>query len=195
MQEQHPSKQLILASGSPRRKALLEALGVSFTVQTADTAEDYPKSLSTQDIPVHIATNKAMAVAALQSPEAVILAADTIVALADQVLGKPVDAAEARSFLCRLSGKTHQVVTGVCLFYNGRPHGFAVKTDVRFTRLTGQQISYYVENYAPLDKAGAYGIQEWIGMVGIDYIRGDYYNVVGLPVSAVKKELDALNIG
>ncbi|SEA55274.1 septum formation protein [Arachidicoccus rhizosphaerae] len=184
----------ILASGSPRRKQLLEALGIAFSVQTADTPEDYPKGLSTEEIPVHIAINKAKAVAALQTSPAVILAADTIVALDDQILGKPVDACQARSFLRSLSGRTHQVVTGVCLYYQDTPHGFAVKTDVHFNLLTDDDINYYVDKYAPMDKAGAYGIQEWIGMVGIDYIRGDYYNVVGLPVSAVKKRLDALNL-
>jgi len=188
--QQMSKKALILASGSPRRKQLLEALGLPFTVQTADTAEDYPDGLSIVEIPIHIATNKAKAVAALQAADAIILAADTIVALDGQVLGKPEDTTQAKSFLRRLSGKTHQVVTGVCLYYNGTAHCFAVKTDVHFTALTDQQISYYVENYAPLDKAGAYGIQEWIGMVGIDHIEGDYYNVVGLPVSAVKKALD-----
>lgn len=185
-------KKLILASGSPRRKQLLEAIGIPFTVQTADTAEDYPEALSVMDIPVHIATNKAKTVAAIATAADIILAADTIVALGDRVLGKPRDPQEAKDFLRQLSGKTHQVITGVCLYYEGLPHGFAVKTDVHFMDLSDEQIIYYVDHFAPMDKAGAYGIQEWIGMVGIDEIHGDYYNVVGLPVSAVKKELEAL---
>ena len=185
-------KKLILASGSPRRKELLEALGIEFSVQTADTPEDYPLGLPVMEIPVHIANNKAKAVAALNNMHDIVLAADTIVTLAGQVLGKPKDADEAKSFLRLLSGKTHQVITGVCLYYEGQPHGFAIKTDVHFINLTAEQINFYVEQYKPMDKAGAYGIQEWIGMVGVDEIHGDYYNVVGLPVSAVEKALAAL---
>jgi septum formation protein len=185
-------KKLILASGSPRRKELLEALGIEFSVQTANTPEDYPLDLAVMDIPVHIATSKAKAVAALDNAQNIVLAADTIVVLEGRVLGKPKDADEAKSFLNLLSGKTHQVFTGVCLYYDGAPHGFAIKTDVHFTKLTAEQINFYVAQYNPLDKAGAYGIQEWIGMVGIDEIHGDYYNVVGLPVSAVSKALTTL---
>lgn len=185
-------KNLILASGSPRRKQLLEAIGIPFTIQTADTPEDYPEGLPVIDIPVHIATNKAKAVAGITAPGSIILAADTIVTIENTVLGKPGDPEEAKSFLRRLSGKTHQVITGVCLYYDSQPHGFAVSTDVHFTALSDAQISYYVDHFAPMDKAGAYGIQEWIGMVGIDQIHGDYYNVVGLPVSTVKKALTAL---
>lgn len=185
-------KNLILASGSPRRKQLLEAIGIPFTVQTANIPETYPAALSVMDIPVYIATNKAKAVAAGREATDIILAADTIVALDDRVLGKPVDSAQAKEFLARLSGKTHQVITGVCLYYENQPHGFAVKTDVHFTTLRTQQIDFYVDRFAPMDKAGAYGIQEWIGMIGIDEIHGDYYNVVGLPVSAVQKALESL---
>ena len=184
--------QLILASGSPRRKQLLEAIGLPFSIQTAETPEDYPEGLSVMDIPVYIATNKAKAVAGTTDIANIILAADTIVALEGTVLGKPGDPAEAKAFLRMLSDKTHQVITGVCLYYGGAPHGFAVKTDVHFTALSEDQIDYYVDHFAPMDKAGAYGIQEWIGMVGIDTIQGDFYNVVGLPVCAVKKALQSL---
>lgn len=187
-------KKLILASASPRRKQLLEAIGIPFTVQTADTAEDYPDGLTVTEIPVHIATNKARAVAGITDPENIILAADTIVALGETILGKPRDTTEASHFLRLLSDKTHQVITAVCLYYDGAPHGFYVKTDVHFTRLSEAQIKYYVDNFTPLDKAGGYGIQEWIGMTGIDEIHGDYYNVVGLPVCAVKKALEQLGL-
>ena len=187
-------KKLILASGSPRRKQLLEAIGISFSVQTADTKEDYPAGLPVMEIPVHIATAKAVAVAKLGNDHNIVLAADTIVALEGQVLGKPADAEQARTFLKLLSGKTHEVITGVCLFYDGQPHSVAVKTDVHFVELTAAQINYYITRYKPLDKAGAYGIQEWIGMVGIDSIQGDYYNVMGLPVNTVNKALQALGL-
>lgn len=197
-------KKLILASGSPRRKQLLEAIGIPFTVQTADTPENYPEAMAVMDIPVYIATNKARAVATQITDsrdsatndhiDTIILAADTIVAIDNKILGKPSGPDEAKYFLKMLSGKTHQVITGVCLYYEGTPHGFAIKTDVHFTTLTNDQISYYVDHFAPMDKAGAYGIQEWIGMIGIDKINGDYYNVVGLPVCAVKKALHPLGL-
>ena len=182
---------LILASASPRRKQLLAATGLAFSVQTADTAEDYPDNLSILEIPQHIAFNKARAVAEICAKEAVILAADTIVAIEGQILGKPRDAAQAAAYLELLSGKTHQVVTGVCIYSHVKTRSFSVKTDVHFLALSKAQISYYIEQYKPFDKAGAYGIQEWIGMIGIDEIHGDYYNVMGLPVSAVSQELTA----
>ena len=182
-------KALILASGSPRRKQLLEASGLNFTIKTADICEDYPEDLSILDIPIHIASNKAKAVAAMSAKEVIILAADTIVSLNGKVLGKPKDASEAAEYLRLLSGNTHQVITGVCIYNHLKSEAFSVKTDVHFLELSESQISYYIEHYKPFDKAGAYGIQEWIGMIGIDEIHGDYYNVMGLPVSAVCKAL------
>jgi septum formation protein len=185
---------IILASKSPRRKALLEAACIPFTILTADTAEDFPTDMAIEEIPIHIAVNKAKAVAALtENNNTPILAADTIVAIDGQMLGKPKDANQAITFLNLLSGKTHQVITGVCLLYKGLATTFSVLTEVRFHSLRAEQISYYVNKYKPLDKAGAYGVQEWIGMVGIHSIQGDYYNVVGLPVSRVIQELEKLN--
>ncbi|HTN37575.1 MAG TPA: Maf family nucleotide pyrophosphatase [Arachidicoccus sp.] len=184
---------IILASKSPRRKQLLEAAGIPFTIQTADTAEDYPSDMDTEEIAVHIAVNKARAVAALIKDNSPILAADTIVAIDGQVLGKPRDLIQAVEYLRLLSGKTHQVITGVCIWHQGIPTTFSVQTEVRFHPLRDDQISYYVEKYQPLDKAGAYGVQEWIGLTGIHSIQGDYYNVVGLPVSRVIRALENLD--
>lgn len=187
------SLQLILASRSPRRKELLEAAQLPFTQVTADTAEDYPSDLPVQQIPIHIAMCKAKAVAALIGPDATILAADTIVTMDNVVLGKPDGAAQAISYLQRLSGNTHEVITGVSLLYREQSINFAVSTAVSFHSLSMEQIAYYVHYYQPFDKAGAYGIQEWIGMVGVKAIEGDYYNVMGLPISRVIQELQQLH--
>lgn len=183
---------LVLASKSPRRKEILQAAGISFDIITADTPEDYPEGLAVKEIPVHIATNKALAVARLVDRQSTVLAADTIVALDQQILGKPKDLDQAAAFLRLLSGKTHQVITGVCILDQGQKICLQQTTQVCFLPITDAQIQYYVEKYKPLDKAGAYAIQEWIGMVGIAGIEGDYYNVVGLPIARVSATLSDL---
>lgn len=185
--------QLILASKSPRRTALLKAAHIPFTQLTVDTTEDYPPEMDVLEIPKHIAANKARAVAALSSPNATILAADTIVTIDQQVLGKPDSEAQAVAYLQKLSGNTHQVITGVCLLHQEQLITFSVTTSVSFHPLTLEQIQYYVQQFKPYDKAGAYGIQEWIGMVGIKAIDGDYYNVMGLPISRVIQQLQLLD--
>lgn len=182
--------QLILCSQSPRRRELLSALGIPFEVRTLQGIdESYPLGLSHQDTALHIARKKAAAFAATRQPGEVMITADTIVCLDGQVLGKPADEAAACDMLRRLSGRTHEVVTAVCIIADGGVETFAETTEVDFASLTADTISHYVAHYRPLDKAGAYGIQEWIGHVGIRAIRGNYDNVVGLPVQRLNEYL------
>ena len=183
---------IILASNSPRRRQLLSGLNLDFEVKVLpDIEENYPDHLETQDIPVYIATEKAAAYQDLMAEHDLIITADTVVVLGDEVLGKPVDAEDAKRMLRALSGKTHQVITGVCLMTRQRQRSFAVTTDVTFKELTEEEITYYVEKYQPLDKAGAYGIQEWIGYIGVTSLNGSYFNVMGLPVQRIYTELCA----
>ncbi len=175
---------LILASGSPRRKQLLELAHVDFEVITSDVDETNPPGMPGEEVPAHLAREKARAVAA-GHPGRAVLAADTVVLLDGDILGKPAGLEEAKAMLARLSGNMHRVVTGVCLLQEGREHVFSVTTEVYFRKLTEEQISLYVDRYMPLDKAGSYAIQEYIGIVGIEKIVGDYYNVMGLPVGDV----------
>jgi nucleoside triphosphate pyrophosphatase len=191
-------KKIILASQSPRRRQLLEWAEIPFDTITANTDESYPEHLEPGDIAMHIAYNKAIA-AKENMPEAVtnsddytILAADTIVVLNNTIMGKPTGREEAIRTLAKLSGKTHSVITGVCILTETKKIIFADETSVEFHDLSLQQIEYYVDNYQPFDKAGAYAIQEWIGVTGIRSIKGDFYNVMGLPVNRVLKELQAL---
>jgi septum formation protein len=180
---------IILASQSPRRKQLLEWAEVPFTVVVQPTDESYPVGLTFEDIAIHIARNKALAVQSDHQFTIPILAADTIVVLEDRVIGKPIDRADAIAILTTLSGKIHRVITGVIILYNEREVAFADSTEVAFHNLTEEQIIFYVDKYQPYDKAGAYAIQEWIGVVGIKSVSGDFYNVMGLPVSRVVQEL------
>lgn len=181
---------LILCSQSPRRKELLGTLGLSFEVRTlSGVDESYPAGLSHQDTALHIAGKKAAAFAATRQPDELLITADTIVCLDGQVLGKPADEADACRMLRQLSGRTHEVVTAVCLISDEVVESFAVTTEVEFAELTDELIHQYVSQFRPLDKAGAYGIQEWIGHVGIRGIRGNYDNVVGLPVQALSERL------
>jgi septum formation protein len=185
---------IVLASQSPRRKQLLEWAEVDFDIIAHPTDESYPARLPVEEIPVYIARQKALAV---QQSEAykryeknpTIVAADTIVVLQQTVLGKPTDRADAITILQMLSGKKHQVITGVVILKNGKETAFHDTTDVTFYQLSTEQITYYVDKYQPYDKAGAYAIQEWIGVTGIKNIRGDFYNVMGLPVSRVVQQL------
>lgn len=184
---------VVLASNSPRRKELLGGLGIGYEVKTMpDIDESYPDGLSMEEVPVYIARSKADAYRPLMQPDELIITADTIVWLDGVVMGKPKDEEEARDMLRRLSGQTHQVVTGVCLTTIDRQQSFATVTDVTFDRLTEEEITHYVSRYQPMDKAGAYGIQEWIGYVGVRSIKGSYFNVVGLPIRRLYQELKRL---
>ena len=157
-----------------------------------DIEENYPEGLSTAEIPMYIAAEKADAYRALMAEDDLIITADTVVVLGDEVLGKPTDLDDARRMLRELSGKTHQVITGVCLTTIKKQRKFAVTTDVTFKELSDEEIDFYVEKYKPLDKAGAYGIQEWIGYIGVTGLHGSYFNVMGLPVQRIYQELITL---
>lgn len=184
---------VVLASNSPRRKELLGGLGIGYEVKTMpDIDESYPDGLCMEEVPVYIARSKADAYRPLMQPDELIITADTIVWLDGVVMGKPKDEEEACDMLRRLSGQTHQVVTGVCLTTIDRQQSFATVTDVTFDRLTEEEITHYVSSYQPMDKAGAYGIQEWIGYVGVRSIKGSYFNVVGLPIQRLYQELKRL---
>lgn len=181
---------LILCSQSPRRKELLGALGWPFTVRTAEGIdESFPPGLSPGETALAIARKKAAAYAATRRMDEVLVTADTIVCLDGEVLGKPRDEADAIRMLRMLSGRVHEVATGVCIVSNSGTECFAVVTEVEFAQLTDETIWRYVQDFRPLDKAGAYGIQEWIGHVGIRTIRGSYDNVVGLPVQELYERL------
>lgn len=186
-------QKIILASQSPRRKQLLEWAAVPFEIIVKTTEETYPTDLSIEKIPVHIAKAKAEAVKEIvKDPSQTILAADTIVVLNDEVIGKPTDRSNAVNILNKLSGNTHRVITGVVIQHAKGEISFADITEVEFHFLSLKQIEYYVDHYKPYDKAGAYAIQEWIGVVGIKSIKGDFYNVMGLPVSRVVQALQEL---
>jgi len=183
---------VVLASQSPRRKQLLEWAEVPFDIIVEHTVESYPDELAIQDIPVHIARNKAAAVQH-KVKDKIIVAADTVVVLNNEVIGKPENRGHAIEILQNLAGKKHLVITGVVIRNNKKEIAFADITEVTFHELTTKQITFYVDKYKPYDKAGAYAIQEWIGVVGIKTINGDFYNVMGLPVSRVVQALDSLN--
>lgn len=184
---------LILSSNSPRRKELLAGLDIPFEVRVIeDIDESYPDSLPTGEIAEYIAQKKAAAYEV--GNDDVLITADTIVVLDDQILGKPADAEEAKQMLRSLSGKTHHVITGVCLKSRDQQHHFSVISEVTFKTLAEEEISYYVENYKPFDKAGAYGIQEWIGYIGVTGLSGSYFNVMGLPVQRIYEELKKFNV-
>jgi septum formation protein len=182
-------ERIVLASQSPRRKQLLEWAEISFDVVVKETDEAFDPEMAIVDVPVHIARNKALAVQAELSHDRIVLAADTIVVLNGQVIGKPVDRDNAVEILSALSGNNHQVITGVVIRRGSHETSFADVTEVNFHSLTRQEIEFYVDKYKPYDKAGAYAIQEWIGVVGIKTINGDFYNVMGLPVSRVVRAL------
>jgi septum formation protein len=189
---------IILASQSPRRSQLLQWAEIPFEVNIAETDESYPPHLPPPEIAMHIAFNKAITVKRNRDRSDAnvngytILAADTIVVLDNKIIGKPAGRREAIETLTDLSGRTHLVITGVCILSAGKEIIFADSTQVEFHTLSQQQIEYYVDKYQPYDKAGAYAIQEWIGVTGIRSITGDFYNVMGLPVSRVLKELATL---
>ena len=187
------NQKVILASQSPRRRELLHLAEIDFDVIVADTDESYPAGLSFNDIAIHIAKNKALAVAEKNFLNKIIIAADTIVVCNGEVIGKPTNEEDAIKMISTLSGNNHTVITGVYIFQNEKEIFFADVTDVTFNKLSATQINYYVKKYKPFDKAGAYAIQEWIGAVGIKNINGDFYNVMGLPISRVVAALEQFN--
>ena len=183
------NQKIILASQSPRRRELLHLAEIDFDVIVADTDESYPTDLSFEEIAIHIAKNKALAVANQNTIDKIIVAADTIVVCDGEVIGKPTNEEDAVNIISKLSGNKHSVITGVYMVQKTREIFFADVTEVTFHSLTQTQIEYYVNKYKPFDKAGAYAIQEWIGAVGIKNINGDFYNVMGLPISRVVEAL------
>lgn len=184
---------VVLASNSPRRRELLADLGINFEVRTIKGIdESYPHDLPVLEIAEYISRKKAHAYRAEMAPNELIITADTVVILDDEVLGKPKDNTDACRMLSELSGKTHKVVTGVTIVTTNTIRSFSVITDVEFATLSDEDIHYYVEKYQPLDKAGAYGIQEWIGCMGVRHIDGSFYNVMGLPLHRLYNELDTM---
>ena len=183
---------IILASQSPRRKQLLEWAEIPFDIIVQSTDESYPPDLSVDKIAIHIARNKALVIKQLHQPANAILAADTIVVLHNEVIGKPKDREDAIAILTKLSGQKHTVITGVVILHDEKEIAFADTTAVEFHAITQDQIIFYVDKYKPYDKAGAYAIQEWIGVICIKSVTGDFYNVMGLPVSRVVQALSKI---
>lgn len=183
---------LILGSKSPRRQELIQGLGLQYEVRTLDTDESYPKSLKPQQIASFLAEIKAKALLDTLKPNELLLTSDTVVITDYEVLGKPENQEQAKQMIGKLSGKTHQVITGVHLATLEQSYTFDVLTEVTFLPLASWEIDYYVEKYIPLDKAGAYGIQEWIGYIGIEKMYGTYNNVMGLPTAELWKVMKEL---
>jgi septum formation protein len=179
---------IVLASQSPRRKQLMELAGLKFEVVVADVDETNPLGMPPKEVPLYLAKKKADAIYHSVG-ESLVIAADTVVILDQEILGKPTDERHAIAMLGKLSGRLHEVVTGVCMRTPDHEETFSVITEVHFRPLTEDQIIGYVAHYKPFDKAGAYAIQEWIGLVGIEKIVGDYYNVMGLPIGEVWKRI------
>jgi septum formation protein len=180
---------IILASQSPRRQELLKGLNIPFEVNVIDVEETYPKELVGVDIPMFLAEKKADAYKRKMTENTLLITADTIVWHEGRVYGKPTDKADATNMLSALSGKTHEVITGVCISTLSKRKTFHVISEVRFARLAPTEIDYYLDNYKPYDKAGSYGVQEWIGYVGVEHIEGSYFNVMGLPIQRLYTEL------
>ena len=181
---------IFLASNSPRRKELLSGLGIPFEVRVnGDIDESYPSDLPPEAIPLHISRKKAAAYLQTMSADELIITADTVVVASGEILGKPVDASDAHRMLRLLSGTTHQVITGVCLTTTDHQVAFSVTTDFTFKDLSDEEIHYYIDHYRPYDKAGAYGIQEWSGFIGVTGLHGSYFNVMGLPIQRIYEEL------
>lgn len=180
---------IILASQSPRRRELLKGLDIDFRIEVIDVDESYPNGMMGVEIPMYLAEKKANAYRSIMQDNTLLITADTIVWHEGRVMNKPSNETEARQMLTKLSGKTHQVITGVCISSLRKRRIFHVISEVRFARLSDAEIDYYLENYKPYDKAGSYGVQEWIGFVGVEHINGSYFNVMGLPVQRLYNEL------
>lgn len=184
---------IILASNSPRRQELLAGLGIDFDIRVLpDIDEHYPTTLPVADIAQYIAAKKADAYVQTMADNELVITADTIVVVDAEVMGKPRNEADAHRMLSTISGRTHQVITGVCLTTKTLRRQFSVTTDVTFKSLTNEEISHYITHYQPYDKAGAYGIQEWIGYIGVTGLNGSYFNVMGLPVQRIYTELSTM---
>ncbi|WP_321996526.1 Maf-like protein [Draconibacterium orientale] len=184
-----PEYNFILASKSPRRQELLKSLGIHFQVKTKEVDEIYPPELAPAKIPGYLAEKKANAFADELNNDDLLITADTIVVLNEKVLEKPDDYDHAYEMLSALSGNMHEVITGVCLSSTNKSVTFSALTNVQFKKLTAAEIDYYITNFKPFDKAGAYGIQEWIGSIGISHIEGSFYNVMGLPLQKLYEEI------
>lgn len=188
MLEKSKDRKIVLLSGSPRRQQILREAGFTFDVQKTDVSEDFPSSLPVKEVAEYLARKKADFIKSRLGSE-IAIAADTTVVLGNEILNKPADRDDAMKMLEKLSGKTHTVITGVCIVSSEKEISFSDHTQVSFRSLTHEEISWYIDHFKPYDKAGAYGVQEWIGMVAIDRIVGSYFNVVGLPVHRVYEEL------
>ena len=182
---------IILASASPRRKELLAGLGFDFEVIPSNVDESFPDDLQIEKVPEYLAELKADSLFT-KYPEHTIISADTVVIIENVILNKPSDYKEATEMLRKLSGKMHQVITGVCILKNQKKHSFSDRTEVYFKRLTDSEIEFYLEKFKPFDKAGAYGVQEWIGYIAVEKINGSFYNVMGLPVNKVYEILNSI---
>lgn len=181
---------IVLASASPRRRELMTGLDIPFVVRTLpDVDESFPDGLKGGDIPLYISRVKADAYRPVMADDELIITADTIVWLENAALGKPADEDDARRMLRNMSGKTHSVFTGVTITTKGEQRSFVAQSNVRFSQLSDEEIEYYIRKYRPMDKAGAYGAQEWIGYIGMEHINGSYFNVMGLPVQRLYSEL------
>ena len=190
MLENLKNYKVILASNSPRRRELLSGLGIDYEVKVLpDISEVYPDSLRGEEIPMYIAREKAEAYRSVMRPDELIITADTIVYIGGEVLGKPVDEADAYRMLHVLSGRSHHVITGVCLTSQEKQKIFSSVTEVMFDTLSDEEIDFYVRTFKPFDKAGSYGVQEWIGFIGVKGLKGSFYNIMGLPVQRLYQEL------
>ncbi len=181
---------VILASGSPRRKELLKGMGIDYTVElNTEVDESYSPTLPLQEVPAYLAQLKSHAFGRPLANNELLITADTVVICNKQLLGKPVDATDAQRMLHILSGNKHEVLTGVCVRTHDKEHSFTVSSIVSFRSLSSAEIAYYIDVYKPFDKAGAYGVQEWVGYIGIEHIEGSYFNVMGLPTQRLYMEL------
>lgn len=181
---------VLLASNSPRRKELLQGLGIDFEIKVLpDCDETYPSSMPVNEVAEYIAQKKAKSYTDKLKENELLITADTVVILDNTILGKPADAKEATEMLNKLSGKTHKVITGVCLASTKKEVSFSVASKVEFAELSHKEIAHYITNYSPFDKAGSYGIQEWIGFIGVKHLSGSYYNIMGLPIQRLYCEM------
>lgn len=184
-----PKYKFVLASKSPRRQELLKSLGINFDVRIKEVEEVYSDALKAEEVPVYLAKLKAEPFMESLAENELLITADTVVCIENEILGKPNDKAEAQLMLRKLSNREHKVITGVCLSSANKLHAFYGLTKVCFKALTPDEINYYIDAFEPYDKAGAYGIQEWIGSIGIRHIEGSFYNVMGLPIQKLYEEI------
>ncbi len=181
---------VLLASNSPRREELLRGIDIDFEIKVLpDIDESYPTDMPNEEVAEYVALKKARSYTNSLKEDELIITADTVVLLDNKIYGKPTNKKEAKEMLQNLSGKTHCVISGVCLTSTAKQTSFSVASDVEFSTLTNQEIEYYINRYAPFDKAGSYGVQEWIGYIGVKHISGSYFNIMGLPIQRLYREL------